>query len=116
MSIIKVDDIIGKSSTGLSIHLSSSTPGSPSEGEIYYNTTTNKLMLYNGSAWLSIIDSSTTEASSTTTTQAFGYTGSDQDWVAPANVSQIHVSLWGAGGGGDGADGGDGYGGAGGFV
>jgi hypothetical protein len=116
MSTIKVDDITGKSSTGLSIHLSSSTPGSPVEGQIYYNTTTNKLMLYNGSAWLSIIDSSTTQASSATTIQSFSYTGSDQDWVAPSNVSLIRVSLWGAGGGGDGADGGDGYGGAGGFV
>ena len=51
MSTIKVDDITGKSSTGLSIHLSSSTPGSPTAGQIYYNSTTNKVLVYNGTAW-----------------------------------------------------------------
>jgi len=46
-------------------------------------------------------------------TQTFSYTGSDQSWTAPTDVSAINVWLWGAGGGSDvSAD----RGGAGGFV
>ena len=32
----------------------SSNPSSPSAGDVYYNTTDNKLKLYNGSAWVNV--------------------------------------------------------------
>ena len=51
--------------------------------------------------------------SSTTLTQVtFPYSASNQSWSVPANVTQIYVKLWGAGGGGSNA----GPGGGGGFV
>ena len=106
MATIKLNNVAVLSSP------SGTAPGSPSDGELYYNTATNKLMLYNGSAWVSIIEHSTI-GSAVITNQSFDYTGADQGWVAPANVSQIRVSLWGAGGG---ADSSGGLGGAGGFV
>ena len=46
-------------------------------------------------------------------TQTFSYTGSDQSWTPPTDISSVSVWLWGAGGGSDvSAD----RGGAGGFV
>ena len=36
------------------LHNATSNPSSPSEGQIYYNTSTDKVLVYNGSAWVSI--------------------------------------------------------------
>ena len=58
------------------LHNATSNPSSPSEGQIYYNTSTDKVLVYNGSAWVSIagdIESvSTTTASQLTVTNGTG--------------------------------------------
>ena len=36
------------------LHNATSNPSAPSEGQIYYNTSTDKVLVYNGSAWISI--------------------------------------------------------------
>jgi len=36
------------------LHNATANPSSPSEGQIYYNTSTDKVLVYNGSAWVSI--------------------------------------------------------------
>ena len=38
--------------------ISASAPGSPSAGDLWFDTTTNTLKNYNGSAWLAITSSS----------------------------------------------------------
>nr|MBP7652063.1 fibronectin type III domain-containing protein [Candidatus Dependentiae bacterium] len=42
---------------------------------------------------------STATTTAATEKQEFTYTGSDQTWTAPANVRQVYVQAWGAGGG-----------------
>lgn len=58
------------------LHNATSNPSSPSEGQIYYNTSTDKVLVYNGSAWVSIagdIESvDTTTASQLTVTNPTG--------------------------------------------
>lgn len=58
------------------LHNATSNPSSPSEGQIYYNTSTDKVLVYNGSAWVSIagdIESvGTTTASQLTVTNGTG--------------------------------------------
>ncbi len=36
----------------LSVPVGTSEPGSPSVGDAYYNTSSKKLMVYDGSAWV----------------------------------------------------------------
>ena len=42
-----------------------SNPSAPSEGQIYYNTSTDKVLVYNGSAWISIAGDITAVTSAT---------------------------------------------------
>ena len=49
---------------------------------------------------------------SSTTYEAFSYTGVDQTWTAPAGFTSVTVRLWGSGGGSDGSN----IGGGGGLV
>jgi hypothetical protein len=71
-----------------------SDPSSPSAGQIYFNTTTNETMIYNGTEWIA-----TQSTSAMTTIKAFDYTAGDQTWVVPANVKVIQAYIWGAGAG-----------------
>ncbi len=48
------------------LHNATSNPSSPSEGQIYYNTSTDKVLVYNGSAWISIAGDITAVTSATT--------------------------------------------------
>ena len=59
-SILKVDKIVPVGSGGVSIAPASSTPTSPSAGQMYFNTTTNKLQIYNGTSWFKVDQSGTT--------------------------------------------------------
>jgi|9_EtaG_2_1085328.scaffolds.fasta_scaffold00137_4 hypothetical protein len=49
-------DVINNSRKGIFASMnpgvSSSNPGSPSTGDIYYNSSQNKLLVYNGSSWV----------------------------------------------------------------
>ena len=47
------------------IQTASSDPSSPVAGQIYYNTTDNVLKFYNGSAFVSVFEVSTTGATAT---------------------------------------------------
>jgi hypothetical protein len=49
-----IDDNRKATFTSMNPGTSSSDPGSPSTGDIYYNTSTGTLKVYNGSAWISI--------------------------------------------------------------
>jgi len=48
------------------LHNATSDPSSPNEGQIYYNTSTDKVLVYNGSAWISIAGDITAVTSATT--------------------------------------------------
>jgi len=48
------------------LHNATSNPSSPSEGQIYYNTSTDRVLVYNGSAWISIAGDITAVTSATT--------------------------------------------------
>ena len=41
------------------LHNATSNPSSPSEGQIYYNTSSDKVLVYNGSAWVNDYDHNT---------------------------------------------------------
>lgn len=110
-------------------------PSSPTQGQFGYNTTTNCLDIYNGSAWTSVPMPSTqgtsgqylqsagagaaptwaTISSASTILDYQSFTSSGT-WTKPSGIngnSLVMGYLWGAGGGGSGAAGGGGGGGGG---
>ncbi len=66
----------------------------PAAGLVVYNTTTNKLNVWNGTAWTESLN--TTEPARTF---QFGYTGSAQTWTVPPGVTSVRVDMSGAQGG-----------------
>jgi len=60
------------------LHNATSNPSSPSEGQIYYNTSSDKVLVYNGSAWVSIAGD-IESVSSTTTNQLTVTNGTGPD-------------------------------------
>ena len=79
---------------------------SPVSGLMVFNTDCGTIQFYNGSYWVKI--STVTYPTSTTSSQTFSYTGSVQNFVVPACVTNVTLKVWGAGGGGGGHDGGSG--------
>ena len=60
------------------LHNATSNPSSPNEGQIYYNTSSDKVLVYNGSAWVSIAGD-IESVSSTTTNQLTVTSGTGPD-------------------------------------
>ncbi len=73
----------------------------PVAGLIIYNTTTNQLNLYNGTAWTTIL-ASVSGSVGLTTQVVFGTAGAT-NWTVPAGVTGVTVEVWGGGGGGGGS-------------
>ena len=48
------------------LHNATTDPSAPNEGQIYYNTSSDKVLVYNGSAWISIAGDITAVTSATT--------------------------------------------------
>ena len=51
---ITVDDLDFASTSGINIPQLASDPGSPTAGQMYYNTSTNKMMIYNGTSFVEV--------------------------------------------------------------
>jgi hypothetical protein len=60
---ITVDKVDFASSNGINIPQVASAPGSPTTGQMYYNTTDNKLYVYNGTSWQEVGRGSSSETS-----------------------------------------------------
>jgi hypothetical protein len=60
------------------LHNATTDPSSPNEGQIYYNTSSDKVLVYNGSAWVSIAGD-IESVSSTTTNQLTVTSGTGPD-------------------------------------
>lgn len=83
-------------------------------GLTVWDTDDEKLKIYNGANWVEVPG----QADHPVGSQAFSYTGNDQSWVVPENVTKIRIKVWGGGGGGGGQSGWSdgGRGGGGGYV
>ena len=84
-------------------------PAATAAGLTIYNTSTNKLNVWNGTAWteaVSAVDHFVGPASSST----FAYTGSVQTYTVPAGVTSLQVEARGAQGGANTGGGGNQYG------
>ncbi len=79
--------------------------GSPAAGLVVFNTTTNKLNTWNGTAWEAAL-SATEQAGPTTNIQTLTYNGGVQTYVVPAGVTLLGVDARGARGNTDGGLGG----------
>ncbi|MCR9203511.1 MAG: tail fiber domain-containing protein, partial [Halobacteriovoraceae bacterium] len=52
---ISINDVdFASSTTGINIPQLATAPGSPTAGQQYFNTTTNKVMVYDGSGWVDV--------------------------------------------------------------
>ncbi|HSH65662.1 MAG TPA: hypothetical protein VLB84_07660, partial [Bacteroidia bacterium] len=78
---------------------------SPVAGLLVYNSDCGILQYYNGSYWVKIAIPSYQSSNSS---QTFSYTGSVQNFIVPACVTNVTLKVWGGGGGGSGHDGGSG--------
>ncbi|MCR5889674.1 tail fiber domain-containing protein [Hymenobacter sp. J193] len=84
-------------------------PAATAAGLTIYNTSTNKLNVWNGTAWteaVSAVDQFVGPASSIT----FSYTGGVQTYTVPAGVTSLQVEARGAQGGANTGGGGNQYG------
>ena len=90
--------------TGTGVKFPSYATNNLPTGEVgltVWDTTDSKLKIYNGADWVPVPGQEDHPVGS----QAFAYTGSDQAWVVPANVTKIKIKVWGGGGGGGGTSG-----------
>src|SRR6476661_3547772 len=71
---------------------------SPAAGLQIYNTTFNKLNVWNGTAWTQVL-SDKEVPNTTTVNQTFTYTGGVQTYTVPANIYSLTVTVNGAQGG-----------------
>ena len=90
-----------------------SSPGSPDEGELYYNSNTNVVMIYNGSEWEQINNNAiggivTSYTDSGTTYRVHTFLTSGIFTGFSGNVDYLIVAGGGGGGGYGGAGGGAG--------
>ena len=90
-----------------------STPGSPDEGELYYNSNTNVVMIYNGSEWEQINNNAiggivTSYVDGGNTYRVHTFLTSDIFTGFSGNVDYLIVAGGGGGGGYGGAGGGAG--------
>ena len=60
---------------------------SPAAGLLIYTTTTNKLNVWNGTAWTEALAAA--EAPFQNPAQTFGYTGGPQTYTVPLNVTSL---------------------------
>ena len=84
----------------------SSAPGAPSAGTAYYNSTTNKLSVYNGTAWIVLnepagsvldieyIEDADTTDRSTTNNTALGVSIGWGFTITHAGASKIHITVY----------------------
>jgi len=90
--------------TGTGLKFPSYTTANLPSGTIgltVWNSTVERLQIFNGAEWVDVPGKENHPVGSTT----FSYTGSDQSWVVPTNVTKIKVKVWGGGGGGGGQSG-----------
>jgi hypothetical protein len=69
---------------------------SPAEGLTVYNTSTDRLNLWNGTAWTEVITGTTAAPAAAVT---YSYTGGVQTYTVPAGMTQLKVTAVGAAGG-----------------
>jgi len=109
VSIVKVDQIQNSDGTveylnagtiknvnvevGASLKMQTTAPGSPASGHLYYDSSNDRLKLYDGSNYILL----TAEK----VKKVFVFTGQDQTFTVPSNIRYLDVKLWGAGGGGE---------------
>lgn len=72
-------------------------PGSPSEGQIRFNTTISKFEAYSNGFWRAM---RTDEVVDNKTLVRFSFSATDQSWVVPTGITKILVKAWGGAGGG----------------
>jgi hypothetical protein len=72
------------------VHKLSSAPGSPLSGQIYYNTTTNKIMMYNGSAWVDLTSQGTGTVTSVGITAGSGISSTGGPITGSGNITVGH--------------------------
>lgn len=94
---ITVDKLNFASSNGINIPSLASDPASGTSGQVYFNTTSNKMMFYNGSAWTEMGAGSSSASNFANVT---GYTTpGSYTYTVPSNVAFIKVTVAGGGGG-----------------
>jgi len=72
-------------------------PGSPSEGQIRFNTDIAKYEGYSHGFWRAL---RTEEVVDNKTAARFTFSATDQSWVVPSGITKILVKAWAGGGGG----------------
>ena len=90
--------------SGTGVKFPSFTTASLPAGELgltVWNSTDEELQIYNGTAWVAVPGQTPHPVGS----QAFSYTGADQSFTVPANVTRVKVKVWAGGGGGGGTSG-----------
>jgi hypothetical protein len=70
---------------------------SPAPGLVIYNTSTNKLNVWDGTSWTEPLN--TSEGSVPPLARTFNYTGAAQTYTVPPNVTSLQVDALGAQGG-----------------
>jgi hypothetical protein len=91
--------------SGITICTSSTRPGSPFTGQTIFETNTNKILVWNGSAWVTVFPEPAP--------QMTVYTSGSGTYTTPSNTAYLKIQMVGGGGGGAGSGGGNGAGNAG---
>ena len=109
MSTINVNNVspetgtkVSLGGTSVGIPTASSAPSSPSAGDQYWNTTTNKLYVYSGTGW--IVSATSFQASGGSVTTSGIYTvhtfTSSGSFVVTSGTSDVEYIVVAGGGGG----------------